>query len=106
MSKNKNQKKKVIKILLGIFITLLIIVLAAGATAIWFVNNKMGKMNKVDINESQIGVSENENLSEYRNIAIFGIDSRSSDYELGNRSDCIIVASINIKTHEIKLISV
>lgn len=107
MSKKKtSSKKRVIKILLGIFITLLIIIIAAGGTAIWFVNNKMGKMNKVNINEAQIGISENENLSEYRNVAIFGIDSRSSDYELGNRSDCIIIASINNNTHEIKLISV
>ena len=107
MSRKKNStRKKVIKVLLGIFITLLIIIIAAGGTAIWFVNNKMGKMNKVNINESQIAISKNENLSEYRNVAIFGIDSRSSDYELGNRSDCIIIASINNITHEIKLISV
>ena len=107
MSRNKtNTKKKAIKIILGILITLLIIIVAAGGTAFWFVNSKIGKMNKVDIDEASLGLSENNHLSNYRNVAIFGIDSRSSDYELGNRSDCIIIASINNTTHDIKLISV
>ena len=33
-----------------------------------------------------------ENLDEYRNIALFGIDSRDSSLGKGNRSDCIIIA--------------
>ena len=78
------------------------------ATIFWFVNNKLGKMQKVEIDEAELGISEQveENLSEYRNIALFGVDSREDDYGVGNRSDCIIIASINNKTKEIKLISV
>ena len=107
MSKKRTStKKKVLKILLGIFITLLIIILAAGGTAIWYIQDKVGKMNQVKIDETQIGLSENENLSKYRNIAIFGVDSRADDYGKGNRSDCIIIASINNETHDVKLISV
>lgn len=107
MSKKKvNSKKKVLKVLLAIFVTLLIIIIAAGGTAFWYVNNKIGKMNKININEDAIGLSDNNNLSNYRNVAIFGIDSRSDNYDLGNRSDCIIIASINNTTHDIKLISV
>lgn len=104
--KTTNTKKKVIKILLGILIAFLIIIVAAGGTAFWYVNDKIGKMNQVDIDESQIGVSDNENLTGYRNVAIFGIDSREDDYGKGNRSDCIIIASINNETHDVKLISV
>lgn len=104
--KTTTTKKKVIKVLLGILIAFLIIIVAAGGTAFWYVNDKMGKMNQVDIDESQIGVSENENLTGYRNVAIFGVDSRSDDYGKGNRSDCIIIASINNETHDVKLISV
>lgn len=107
MSKRKtNTKKRVIKILLAILITILIILVAAGGTAIWYVNNKIGKMNQVDIDEASLGISENSNLTGYRNVAIFGIDSRSNDYDLGNRSDCIIIASINNATHDVKLVSV
>ena len=107
MSKRKtSKKKKIIKIFLGILLTLLIIIIAAGVAAFWFVNSKIEKMNQVDIDESKIGISENENLSKYRNVAIFGIDSRSNDYGQGNRSDCIMIASIDNTTHDIKLISV
>ena len=55
-----------------------------------------------------MGVSSQveENLSGYRNIALFGIDSRDSSLGRGNRSDCIIIASINNETKEVKLISV
>lgn len=106
MSKKTSTKKRVIKVFLGILITFLIIIVAAGGTAFWYVQDKIGKMQQVKIDESQIGVSENENLTGYRNIAIFGVDSRADDYGKGNRSDCIIIASINNKTHDVKLISV
>ena len=45
-------------------------------------------------------------IKDYRNIAIFGIDSREDTYSKGNRSDCIIIASINNQTKEVKLVSV
>ena len=106
MSKNISTKKKVIKVLLGILITILIVIVAAGGTVFWYINDKIGRMNQVEIDESQLGISDNDNLNGYRNIAIFGVDSRKDDYGEGNRSDCIIIASINNKTHEIKLISV
>ena len=104
--KRKKKKGKAKKIILGIFIVLLVIVIGAGGTAFWYVNDKISKMNQVDINEEEISVSDNQNLTGYRNIAIFGVDSREDDYGKGNRSDCIIIASINNKTHDVKLISV
>ena len=65
-------------------------------------------MQKVDLNENDLNVSAQteEKLADYRNIAIFGVDSRDDSYDKGNRSDCIIIASINNKTKEVKLISV
>lgn len=104
--KKSTKKKKIIKFLLGLLITLLIIIVAACATAFWYVNDKVGKMNKVEIDESSLSISENKNLDKYRNVAIFGIDSRDDDYGKGDRSDCIIIASINNETHDVKLISV
>ena len=104
--KQTSKKKKVLKVLLGILIALLIIILAAGGTGFWYISNKFGKMQQVKIDESQLSVSDNKNLAQYRNIAIFGVDSRADDYGKGNRSDCIIIASINNKTHDVKLISV
>ena len=73
-----------------------------------FINNKLSKIQQVEIDESDLSVSSQveENLSGYRNIALFGIDSRDSSLGKGNRSDCIIIASINNDTKEVKLISV
>ena len=104
----KQTKHKKMKIFGKIVLTLVIILAILLATIFWYVNNKLGKMQQVKIDESDLGISEsaNKNLSGYRNIAIFGVDSRSDDYGVGNRSDCIIIASINNSTGEIKLISV
>ena len=107
MSKKKsNTKKRVMKTLLWIFLSLLIIIVAAVGTAFWYVNDKIGRMNQVNLNEEELSLSENENLNKYRNVAILGVDSRSDNYGKGNRSDCIIIASINTETHAVKLISV
>lgn len=104
----KKKKNKGLKIFGKVVLVLVIILAVLLATAYWFITNKLGKMQKVDLNEGELGISDqaSDSLSGYRNIAIFGVDSRSDDYGIGNRSDCIIIASINNKTGEIKLISV
>lgn len=103
-----SKKKKGIKIF-GTIVLVLIILLAIiiGGT-FWFVHSKFSKMQQIKIDEQELGVSAQaeEKLADYRNIAIFGIDSRENTYDKGNRSDCIIIASINNKTKEVKLISV
>lgn len=106
--KTKKKKNKGLKIFGKIILVLVIILAILLASIFLFINSKLGKMQKVHINETELGISEevNESLSGYRNIALFGVDSRSDDYGVGNRSDCIIIASINNKTKEIKLISV
>ena len=107
MGKKKTKYKK-LKIFGKIVLVLFIILAILFGIAYWYVNNKMGKMQKVEIDYDDLGISKetNSNLSGYRNIAIFGVDSRSDDYGVGNRSDCIIIASINNSTGEIRLISV
>lgn len=42
----------------------------------------------------------------YTNIALFGVDSRDGNLGEGNRTDCIIIASLNNETKEIKMVSV
>ena len=106
--RTRKKKNKGLRIFGKIVLVLIIILIILLGAVFAFLNSKLGKMKKVDINEEELGISDqvNENLSEYRNIAIFGVDSRSDDYGVGNRSDCIIIASINNKTKEVKLISV
>ena len=108
VEKMKKRKHRKLKIFGRIVLTLIIILALLLGTAYWYITNKLGKMNKVDIDNADLGISTetSSKLSGYRNIAIFGVDSRSDDYGVGNRSDCIIIASINNSTGEIKLISV
>lgn len=107
MTKEK-KKRKGLKVF-GITVLVLIVILLAiiGAIAI-FINSKIGMMQQVELDEADLGISEQaqENLSGYRNIALFAVDSRDDNLEKGNRSDGIIIASINNNTKEVKLISV
>lgn len=73
-----------------------------------------GPLISVDFDESNLSVTvptedENEHMLGYRNIALFGVDTRDSDPKSlvkGTLSDSIIIASINEDTGEIKLVSV
>ena len=109
MEKNIEKKQRKGLKAFGITVLVLLIILAilVGGTYV-FINSKLSKMQKVDLNENDLNVSAQteEKLADYRNIAIFGVDSRDDSYDKGNRSDCIIIASINNKTKEVKLISV
>lgn len=78
-----------------------------------YLNNTTKKdyVEKVqDTNYQKEKVVVNEGLSEeietYRNIALFGIDSRGSEFEDSAHSDTIIVMSINNKTHEVRMASI
>ena len=108
---NMRKKKKMnkgLKIFLIILLVLVIIIVGLGVAGYTFVNGKIGKMQKENIDKTAVGINEEtkQELKGYRNIALLGIDSRADDYGLGNRSDCMMIASINQETNEIKLISV
>lgn len=108
---NMRRKKKMnkgLKIFLIILLVLVIFILGLGVAGYTFVNGKIGKMQKENIDTTAVGINEEtkQELKGYRNIALLGIDSRADDYGLGNRSDCMIIASINQETNAVKLISV
>jgi len=102
------KKNKGIKIFLRVLIVIIVIILGIAIAGYSFVHNKLSKMKTEYIDKTAIGISEEakDSLKGYRNIALLGIDSRADDYGTGNRSDCIIIASINEKTKEVKLLSV
>lgn len=108
---NMRKKKKMnkgLKIFLIILLVLVIFIWGLGIAGYTFVNGKIGKMQKENIDTTAVGINEEtkQELKGYRNIALLGIDSRADDYGLGNRSDCMIIASINQETNAVKLISV
>lgn len=112
MANNKNsrkrRKKKSKKLLLFVFEVLLLAILLLAA---YFVS-MMNRIKYENLDESEAGINSDldENtilsLEGYTNIALFGLDNRSSNnYDTGN-SDVIMIASINNETKDIKLVSV
>ena len=106
--KSSKKKRKGLKIFLVILLIIVVIIAAILAAGYTFIYSKLGEMKQeeLDLNAISIDDAVADELSDYRNIALFGIDSREDDYGKGNRSDCIIIASINKKTNEVKLVSV
>ncbi len=102
------KKSKGLKIFLRILIVIIVIILGIAIAGYSFIHSKLNKMQTEHIDKTAIGISEEakDSLKGYRNIALLGIDSRADDYGTGNRSDCIMIASINEKTKKVKLISV
>lgn len=91
-------------------IFLLLILVAS----LWFVN-KAKRIELVKIDDKDIGINKEvqqkieegtSSMKGYRNIALFGVDSRSKQLEKSTRTDTIMIASINLDTNEVKLISV
>ena len=93
---------------LGIFFIIILILLGLALGAGYaFLTNKLSNMDYMEIDESSIEVNSgvDESLKNYRNIALFGVDSRDNSFS-NTRSDCIIIVSINKKTNDVKLTSV
>ena len=93
---------------LGIFFLVVIIILGLLLGAGYaYISFKLGNLNHIDIDESLVSVNSGveENLKGYRNIALFGIDTREDSFN-NSRSDSINIISINNATKDVKMISV
>lgn len=103
--KKQARRRRRRKILIFVeLVILLVLGVGVYAASKWDLLN----VNPIDrenvmMNEEVVG---NKELKAYTNIALFGIDSRDESLGDGNRSDTIMVASINNKTKEIKMVSV
>ena len=88
-----------------------ILLLAILLVAAYFI----GMVNRVkyeNMSETEAGINDDlskdtlESLEGYTNIAVFGLDNRSANnYQEGN-SDVVMIASIDNKTKNVKLVSV
>ena len=106
--KKSKKSRKALKIVLIVILVLVVIIAAVFAAGYTYIYSMLEEMNQETINLNEVSIDDAvaDELSDYRNIALFGIDSREDDYGRGNRSDCIIIASVNKKTNEVKLVSV
>ena len=106
--KKKNQTKAIALLVGEILIACVLIYVAYTL----FFKVDVTKVGKVNMDEEVISqsinetVAENEQMSGYTNIALFGVDARDGELTKNTRSDTIIIASINNANGEIKLCSV
>ena len=107
----ERRKKKKHPIRNAILVVLAVLIVAAGG-CLFYMRSLLQTVNSVeleDVLQSSISaqVKEDKTIAGYQNIALFGVDSREQDLLSGdNRSDAIMVCSINRKTGEIRLVSV
>ncbi len=109
---DKKKKKRLstnakwgIAFLVEVLITILMVV----GYAVHYLNEKYEKVQYHDIQEENLAINEGANEAQkgYTTIALFGIDARSNtSMEEGNRSDSIMIASINNDTKEVRIVSV
>jgi len=113
MTKKERQARQKKRMILFGVEAVLIVVLAV----VLFMVTKVDKMEATEIDESEITFNEGigsdnsdveipEAMKGYRNIALFGVDSRTGALGKGTLSDTILVASVNEDTKEVRLISV
>ena len=103
------QRKKRNKILLfvaEIFVLLMLLVVFWGVNQVRKINIVTIEEEEVEINKEVQEYAETGVMKGYRNIAIFGVDSREKQLDKATRTDVIIIASINEDTGEVKLVSV
>ncbi len=100
---SSSRRHKAGKLLLIIEIILILIAICIAILAVVF-----GKLKSADWNDDGIYMNDmnDSNISDYTNIALFGVDSRENDLTKNTRSDSIIIASINKKSKKVKLVSI
>ena len=104
-------KKRRRKTALIIVICLALLVLCGYVLAKQFVKEKFEQADRVEVNTEDWGIDPRvqEELKDYKNIVLLGVDTREGlgeTDESGVRSDAIIIVTINKKTNEITLTSV
>lgn len=117
-------KKKWIKHIPLFIVEVALLLIAIGV--LYVTLRATGEVKKDNLDENQIAVNEEvkqsmegtaENNSEEEaeisskysgtyNIAFFGVDSRDENLGKGNRSDTIMICSINMDSHEVRLVSI
>ena len=82
----------------------LLAVLAIGTVIL---ASKLSKIETTKLDAENLNISDEvEHETGYVNVALFGLDSRENDLGKGNRSDTIMIASLNRETKEVRLVSV
>ena len=98
-------KKKIIVIICVV----LTLVLGAAGAVFGYAASKVNKIQKIEVKKETLKESITEEVEHkrgYLNVAVFGLDSRDGSLDKGNRSDTIMIVSLNQETYEVKMVSV
>ncbi len=98
--KTKKMSKKKLAII-SVFFILLVAILSGGL----YVSSLLSKINKVDIKEENLGmtdVSAMGDVSKIQNIALFGVDSKTDK----GRSDSIMILTLDQLNKKMKITSI
>ena len=109
-SSRRTKKRKKAKMITFAIEALILVVLLL----VLYVLNRTERFSKVVFDDKVVEESVNdlteetlETMEEYTNIALFGLDTRQAgSLGKGNRSDTIMIASINNQTKDVKIVSI
>lgn len=106
--KRGNKKKKKKSVGFKILMVVLALLIFAVAAALSYGFSIVNKMESVDLEKDDLGITSKEDLKKYakaddiKNIALFGIDSEDGT----GRSDAIMIATIDSAHNKLKITSV
>lgn len=99
--RKKGRRKRRLKLIFFLEFLLLAIIVVALSFLL-----RLNSIENHELKDVHVNSFTDENIDDYRNIAVFGVDSREGKLVENCRSDSIIIVSIHKKTHEIKLLSI
>lgn len=107
--KPKKKRKNNTKLVVALCIVAAAVVALGGVigTGLTVVHSKLDMVGQVKVNREALNIDPKvaKDLANYRNIALLGIDSRDMDSDKQTRSDAMIVASVDKRTNEVRLVS-
>lgn len=101
---NKHEKKKSKKVIYIVSSLVLILLIALGGGA-YYINSKLNKVQKVEVNKDNLSVDKTqvEEEKHIKNIALFGIDAPKGQV---GRSDAIMILTLDEEHKVMKLTSI
>ena len=108
-AKQRAAKKRRKVIIFGVEIAVILMMVGVLCLVVPNTSNNGPKVTVLETEELRIPeeVQQEETMKGYMNVALFGVDAtKESQLYKGSRSDSIMIASINMDTGDIKLVSV
>lgn len=110
MAKKKKKMNSTAKWAIALLVEIAVLITMVAGYFFYWANDKMSTINyaqDVDFENVEVNEGAEESHKGYKVIALFGIDARSNtSMGEGNRTDTIMIASINNDTKEVKLCSI